>query len=252
MSKMVRVDGAGAARARREEQDRVLLPVCVEHELHGESALRQRRRSGLRQRAGERQLALALRPDDRIDLGLDDAARIGRQRDLGLVAGLHFVQLVLPEEGEDDVILFDEAHDRQHRQLRDRRARAQLQVDHVAVGRRIDRRFVQLPLRVLAAAPGSARRRPARRPTWASSFSRMDAALARIAVTSCSAAASCGSSAPRSARCCSSVGLPSARPRTDRRRRTPPAGWVWPSAQLRQPQARPARLDRARDRRRRD
>ena len=43
----------------------------------------------------------------------------------------------------------DEAHDRQHRQLRDRRARPQLQVDHVAVGRRVVRRLTELPLRVL-------------------------------------------------------------------------------------------------------
>ena len=36
-----------------------------------------------------------------------------------------------------------------HRQLRDGRARPQLQVDHVAVGRRVVRRLTELPLRVL-------------------------------------------------------------------------------------------------------
>ena len=53
-------------------------------------------------------LALPLRPDDRIHLGLDDAAGIGVECEFRLVAGLDQLQLVLRVQRDDLVGLLDE------------------------------------------------------------------------------------------------------------------------------------------------
>ncbi len=57
-------------------------------------------------------LPLPLRPDDGVDAGLDDAARVGIQGDLSLISRLHLPQLVLTEQGDDLVLVFDKSHDR--------------------------------------------------------------------------------------------------------------------------------------------
>jgi len=44
---------------------------------------------------------------NRIDLRLDDLARVGEQHDLGFVARPHLVQLVLVEERDDGVVVLD-------------------------------------------------------------------------------------------------------------------------------------------------
>ncbi len=58
-------------------------------------------------------------------------------------------QLVLRKEGDDLPVGFDQRHHRIERQPRDEAARAQLQVDDVAVAGRARDRLVQVPLRVL-------------------------------------------------------------------------------------------------------
>src|SRR5688500_9918727 len=70
---MTRIDRPRAAGTSGEEH---VLVALIEQELHREPSFRLRRRACLRQRAGQRQLALSLRPDDRVDLCLDDAGRI--------------------------------------------------------------------------------------------------------------------------------------------------------------------------------
>ena len=68
---MLGVDRRGAARAGGEEQRVVVL---ADHQLHREPSRRRRERR-LRQVPGRVQLALRLRPDDRIDVRLDDRGR---------------------------------------------------------------------------------------------------------------------------------------------------------------------------------
>ncbi len=74
---------------------------------------------------------------------------IGLERELGFVPRLHLVQLVLVEERDDLPVGFDQRHHRIERQPGDEAARAQLQVDHVAVARRARGRLLEVPLRVL-------------------------------------------------------------------------------------------------------
>ena len=81
-------------------------------------------------------------------LPFDDAAWIRLQRELGLVAGLHFRELVLAEERDDLAVGFDERHHGIERQSRDERAGTELQVDHVALARRDGRRLVEQPARI--------------------------------------------------------------------------------------------------------
>ena len=79
---------------------------------------------GSRQVAGRVELPLRLRPDDRVDVRLDDAARVGVERDLRFVAGLDLVQLVLAEQREDLVLVVDERHHFVERHAGDEEARA--------------------------------------------------------------------------------------------------------------------------------
>ena len=103
--------------------------------------------SGLRDRPAHRDLALALRPHDGVDRRLDDATRIGLERDLRLVAGRHLMQLVLVKEGDDLELVLDEGQHRLEAERGGELARAQLQVDDRAVGRRIEDGLTELPLR---------------------------------------------------------------------------------------------------------
>ena len=139
------VDRAAADRAGRQEDVGIAL---VDRQLDREAPRRHRPEAGRRQRVLLGDLALALRPDDRIDLGLEDVARIGRQIELGFVAGLDLVQLVLVVQRDDLVGLLDEGHRRRDREGRRERAGAQLHVDRVAVGGRDDGRLLELPVRV--------------------------------------------------------------------------------------------------------
>ena len=59
--------------------------------------------------AARQQLALALRPDHRVHLALDDLAGHRLQRELHLVAGLHRVQLVLVVERDHLAVGLDAA-----------------------------------------------------------------------------------------------------------------------------------------------
>ena len=88
-----------------------------------------------------RNLALPLGPDNRVDARLDDLAWIGLERDLGLVSRQHLVQLVLVVQGNDLELILDKSHHRQRTERRRHLARAQLQVDHGAVGGRIEDRL---------------------------------------------------------------------------------------------------------------
>ena len=90
----------------------------------------------LRQVAGGLELSLALRPDDRVHVGLDDAARIGVERDLRLVARLDLVQLVLAEQREDLILVVDEGHHLVERHAGDEEAGAEHDVHHRAVAGR--------------------------------------------------------------------------------------------------------------------
>ncbi len=122
-------------------------------EFHREAA-RRRIDDGLRQFAGRRDLSLRLRPEHRIDLRLDDAARIGVERNLGVIARLHLVQFVLAEQREDLPVLVDERHHIEERHAGHEGARTKLHVDHRAVARRDHRRLRQLPACVVELRAG--------------------------------------------------------------------------------------------------
>src|SRR5262249_23320293 len=102
---VLRVDRAVPDRPRREEYASVRgRDVEPEREATWRQGLRARERNV----RAHRDLALPLRPNDRIHLSLDDSARIRLERDLSLVAGLHLAKLVLPEHREHLVVVLDE------------------------------------------------------------------------------------------------------------------------------------------------
>src|SRR4029079_4891117 len=76
---MFGVDRACALRAGGEKQRAIGFR---DFEFDREPARDLWKRPGLRQHAGLRDLPLSLRPDDRIDLGLDDTTRIRLEREL--------------------------------------------------------------------------------------------------------------------------------------------------------------------------
>ena len=80
---------------------------------------------------------------------LDDAARVGVERDLRFVARRDLVQFVLVEHREDLVFGVDEGHDLVERHAGHEIARSQHHVDHRAVSRRDHRRLFQVPAGVL-------------------------------------------------------------------------------------------------------
>ena len=89
---MVSVDRSvsGGAGCKKE-----ILVLVRDVELDCEALRRRGEHAGHRQRSARLHLARTLRPDDRVDLAFDDASRVCVQRELGLVARLHLVQLVL-------------------------------------------------------------------------------------------------------------------------------------------------------------
>src|SRR5205823_6150380 len=141
---MLRVDRSVADRASGEKQLAIAVgDVELDRKLSGR-LIRNRRHW---KRPARKQLALAHRPYDRIDLALDDASGVRIERKLGFVVGLHAGELVLRIECNDLPVGFDERHDRIEWQSCDEATRAQLQVDHVAVAWRTGQRFTEIPFR---------------------------------------------------------------------------------------------------------
>ena len=103
----------------------------------------------LRQVAVRVQLPLGLRPDDRVDMRLDDPARIGVERNLRFVAGDDLVQLVLVEQREDLVIVVDKGHQLVERHAGHEEAGAKHHVHHRAVARRMQGGLREIELGVL-------------------------------------------------------------------------------------------------------
>src|SRR5579862_5865277 len=136
------VYGRIAGGAAREEE---LLVAIGDVELHREALLRRADRRGGGKLAVRLDLPGARGPDDRIDLAFHDAAGIRLQRELGLVARLDLVQLVLSIERDDSSARLDEPHHRRERNSRNEAAGTKLEVDHVAVAGRPRRGLVEVP-----------------------------------------------------------------------------------------------------------
>src|SRR5262249_43913277 len=82
---VLRIDRSVTGRSRGEEE----VAIAVRNaKPHGEPAWREWRGAGLRDRPGHWNLALALRPDHRVDLRFDDPAGHGVERDLRFVTGI--------------------------------------------------------------------------------------------------------------------------------------------------------------------
>ena len=141
----VRVDGTVAARARGQEELGIL---AHRPQLDGEAHVRGRTEARARQHAADGQLALRRRPDDRFDVALDDARRVGLERNLRLVARLDLAHLVLPEVGHDPLLVLDERHRRDGRERHDHHAGPQGQRDDVAIGRGDGHGLLEIPRRV--------------------------------------------------------------------------------------------------------
>ena len=77
--------------------------------------------------------------------------RVGDE--LGGVAWLHLVQLVLPDQRNHLVAVFDEGHRQRDRERGSARARPQLHVDGISIGRRHHGGLLELPARVLQLCP---------------------------------------------------------------------------------------------------
>ncbi len=138
---MFGVERGGSACARGEKDGAI---VFADHELDRKAARRRNERRS-RQIAGGLDLSLALGPDDRVDVGLDDPPRIGVQRDLGVVPRLDLMELVLAEQRENLILLVDEGHHLVERHAGHEESRPQHDIDHRPVARREDGCLRQLP-----------------------------------------------------------------------------------------------------------
>ena len=112
-----------------------------------------------------RDLPLPLGPDDRVHARLDDLARIGLERDLGLVARLHLVQFVLVIQGNDLELILHKGHHGNRTERRRHLARPQLEVDHRSVGWRVEA-VCESSQRAFASCALIARPPPGRLPRW--------------------------------------------------------------------------------------
>ena len=148
--------GALADRSRRQEDVGV---ARVDRQLDRKAPRRHRPEARRRQLRADGELALALGPDDRVHLGLEHLARDRREDELGLVARVDLVQLVLVVERDHLVGVLDEGHRRRDRERGRERAGAQLHVDRIAVRRRHHGRLRELPAGVVELGPDLRHRR---------------------------------------------------------------------------------------------
>src|SRR4051812_2407988 len=143
---VIGIDGRVARSARSQEHRAVAF---FDVELDGVASGRRRHHARHRDGAARLQLPLALRPNDRVHLALDDFARQRLERELDLVARLDLVQLVLVVEADYLAVRLEQRHDRVHRNAGDEPAGTQLQVDDVAFAGRARRGLLQHPACVL-------------------------------------------------------------------------------------------------------